>query len=113
MATPNDSKENAKGPIPDWLLDAGMKMLPWAIMSMIGANIGLYIDNINNKKDIARETWRNDQQDARADRSDIRDDRQDESVAELRDNQGEFQGETLHRLDILLEMREQQKRRNR
>lgn len=97
--------------LPEWVREGAMKILPWLIMSMIGANIGLYIDNINNKKDIARETWRNDQQDMRADRAEMRDDRQDDSLSELRDNQSEFQGAALHRLDILLE--KQRPRRDR
>lgn len=89
--------------IPEWVRDVGMKLLPWVIMSMIGANISLYIDNINNKKDIARETWRNDQQDARQNRFEARQDRHEEGLTNVRENQHAFQDEALHRLDILLE----------
>lgn len=80
-----------------------MKLLPWAIMGIIGASIGLYTDNIGNKKDIFRNSWRNDGQDERLSRLEARQDRADESITELLDNQNEFHPAVIERLDELLE----------
>lgn len=104
-------KEDGKGwHIPEWVRDLGMKLLPWLIISMIGANVGLYIDNINNKKDIASNRWRLDQQDTRQTRFEARQDRQEEGLADVRENQHEFQDEALHRLDILIEKQARRRR---
>lgn len=106
-----DEKENKTGMlIPEWMRDLAMKILPWAIIGIIGASIGLYSDNIGTKRDVAREAWRNDQQDARHNRFEAKQDRLDEKMAEMQNDQAEFKEALIDRLDLLLEKRE---RRNR
>lgn len=91
--------------IPEWLSDLGMKILPWAMMAVIGASASLYTDNIGNKRDIAREIWRNDQQDARHNRFEAKQDRIEHNISKLHDQQDEFEAKVLDRLDALLEKR--------
>lgn len=97
--------------LPEWAREWAMKLLPWAFMAVIAAGLGLFMDNIGNKKDIARNHWRHDQRDIRDERHEKRMDRLEGEVDQLRNTQNEFQNEVLHRLDILLEMRERQRRR--
>lgn len=96
--------------LPEWVRDIGLKILPWALIGLIGGSIGLFIDNIHMKKDLSRETWRNDQQDMRLDKTEIKQDRIEgsfldlkDSFSSLKDDQNDFQSQALHRLDILLE----------
>lgn len=91
--------------MPTWVRDFGMKMLPWAMMAVIGASASLYTDNIGNKRDIAREIWRNDQQDARHNRFEAKQDRIEHNISKLHDQQDEFEAKVLDRLDALLEKR--------
>lgn len=92
------------------------KIVPGLLLGVILAGVSLYTDNIGNKRDIAREAWRNDKQDERDNRIELRQDRLEEVVSDLRevvsnlrDNQAEFQNdqsefktEALRRLGILL-----------
>lgn len=96
--------------LPGWVRDVGMKILPWAITAIIAASAGLYIDNIGNKRDIARETWRNDQQDGRLNRFEGKQDRIEERISEMRDDQEEFKSLLIERLDLLLEKRSRRER---
>lgn len=88
-----------------------MKLLPWALMGIIGGGIKLYTENIGNMRDISRNSWRNDQQDSRLERLENRQDRADESINELLDNQGEFHPEVIRRLDELLERERARRKR--
>lgn len=97
----------------------GFHLPPWAwkllhsiayalIVAVAGAGWGIYRDNIESKKDIARETWRNDQQDAR-------DDRLENRVENIEANQDEFHREALRGINEILEQiqRERHERRRR
>jgi len=108
MATEPEKKTGFR--IPDWASEWIVKIVPWALMAVIAAGAGLFVDNIGNKRDISREAWRNDKQDVRDDRMEMRQDRLDEAISELRDTQNAFQAEALHRLDILLEKKERRRR---
>lgn len=106
----SEPQEKKSFQLPEWVRDLGLKILPWAIIGLISGNIGLFIDNINMKKDMRMESWRNDQQDMRLDKGEIKDDRLESShldlkdaFSNLKDVQNDFQSEALHRLDILLE----------
>lgn len=96
--------------LPTWVRDLGMKILPWAMMAVIGASASLYTDNIGNKRDISRETWRNDQQDARHNRFEAKQDRIEQNISRLHEQQDEFEAKVLHRLDALLEKRGRRER---
>ena len=100
--------------IPEWMRDLAFKVLPWLITGLIGASIGLFVDNIGNKRDIAREVWRSDQQDARLSRFEAKQDRIEERISQtqgdLNDFKEEVREEVIKRLDMLIEKRE---RRNR
>lgn len=96
-------EDNKVFQLPGWVKDVAVKMLPWVIMSIIGANVSLYIDNINTKKDVARETWRNDQQDARQSRFEANQDKIRERFEESQDDQEAFKGMLVDRLDTLIE----------
>lgn len=87
---------------PGWVRDWAMRLLPWALMGIISASVGLYIDNIANKRDIDRNTWRNNQQDTRLDRMDARLDRLEAHVTNKQQEDEEFQNEVLDRLRKLL-----------
>ncbi len=107
----NEPKEEKKVfHVPEWVREWIVKIVPWALMAVIAAFVGLFMDNIGNKKDISRNHWRNDQQDIRQDRLEIRQDRIEEAIDQLRDTQNEFQGQALHRLDILIEKNERRRR---
>ncbi|HEU4854397.1 MAG TPA: hypothetical protein VFS89_03815 [Nitrosospira sp.] len=95
--------------LPGWVRDLAMKLLPWAVMGSIGAAAGLYVDNIGNKRDIAHEGWRNNQQDVRLDRADNWRDRTDARL----DREEEFHKEVIDRLQELLEREKRQHRRQR
>lgn len=95
--------------LPEWAREWARKLLPLAVWGVILAGLGLYHDNIGNKKDISRNTWRNDQQDMRLERLENRQDRADASINDLLDEQGRFHPEVLRRLQELLEI---EKRRN-
>ena len=58
--------------LPSWVIDWANKILPWALMGITVAAITLYTDNIGNQRDIARNTWRNDQQDIRIEKAEVR-----------------------------------------
>lgn len=105
-----DDEEKKGWRVPEWVREMGFKILPWAMMAVIGASASLYTDNIGNKRDIARETWRNDQQDARHNRFEAKQDRIEENLVRLRDQQDEFETEVLRRLDALLEKRGRRER---
>lgn len=80
-----------------------MRLLPWALMGIVGASIGLYTDNIGNMRDIARNSWRNDQQDDRLSRLENRQDRTDSAINDLINAQTEFHPQVIERLDHLLQ----------
>lgn len=110
-SSPDEQEERKKEfLLPGWVRDVGMKILPWAITAIIAASAGLYIDNIGNKRDIARETWRNDQQDGRLNRFEAKQDKIEERLAEARDDQEEFKSMLIDRLDMLLEKRNRRER---
>lgn len=88
--------------LPGWLRDMAMKILPWLLMGIVSASIGLYVDNIGNKRDIERNGWRNDQQDSRLDRIESRLERIEEHVSTKQKEDEEFQNEVLDRLRKLL-----------
>lgn len=94
--------------LPAWVREWAMRLLPWAFTGIVAASIGLYTDNIANKKDIDRNNWRNDQQDGRLDRNDGWRDRVDARL----DKEEEFHKEAIDRLEALLE-RENVKRTKR
>lgn len=98
-------KKDEKGGwrVPDWLRELGFKLLPWALMGLIGGSIGLFVDNVANKRDISRNAWRLDQQEARQNRFEARQDRLESAYDELHNEQHEFQDEALKRLDVLLD----------
>lgn len=96
--------------LPEWVKDVAMKMLPWVIMGIVGASIGLYTDNIGMKRDVAREAWRNDQQDARGNRFESNQDKIKEKIDEIRDDQEAFKGMLIDRLDALIEKRSRRER---
>lgn len=91
----------------DWLNRA----IPGLMAALILAAIGLFVDSINLKRDMAHVQWHNTQQDVRLDRAENRQDRSEQQRAEDQREETAFRGETLHRLDILLEMRERDRRR--
>jgi hypothetical protein len=97
--------------LPLWVKEWGMKLLPWALGGIIGANINLYVDNLNNKKDIARNTWRIEQIEARQVRFEARQDRFESSQASMQDTQNEFQYEAINRLDEILKLKERRLQR--
>lgn len=103
-------EEDKKFLLPGWVRDIGMKILPWAIMGVIGASIGLYTDNIGMKRDVSREAWRNDQQDVRQNRFEENQDRIKEKIDSMRDDQEEFKSLLIERLDLLLEKRSRRER---
>lgn len=92
--------------LPLWVKEYGMKLLPWALGGIIGANINLYVDNINNKKDISRNTWRLEQLEARQSRFEVRQDRFEAEQAAMKDTQNEFQYEAINRLDEILKLKD-------
>ncbi len=86
-----------------------MKLLPWALGGIVAGGIGLYTDNIGNKRDISRNTdWnaaqdaRADKQDARADRAESRVDRIEGAMAERQQSDQEFQQDMRDKMNILL-----------
>ena len=107
MAEPDEEKKPFL--LPTWVRDLGMKLLPWAMMAVIGASATVYTDNIGNKRDIARETWRNDQQDSRHNRFEAKQDRIEENISKLHEQQDEFETKVLSRLDALLEKRRRER----
>lgn len=96
--------------LPGWVRDVGMKILPWIIMGVVGASIGLYTDNIGMKRDVAREAWRNDQQDSRDNRFEANQDRINSKIDQMRDDQEEFKALLIQRLDVLIEKRTRRER---
>lgn len=108
--TEDQREEKKKFILPGWVRDVGMKILPWAITALIAASATLYTDNIGNKRDIARETWRNDQQDGRINRFEGKQDRIEDRISEMRDDQEEFKSMLIDRLDQLLEKRSKRER---
>lgn len=105
-----DSDERKKFILPGWVRDIGMKLLPWVIMGIVGASIGLYTDNIGMKRDVAREAWRNDQQDARQNRFESNQDKINGKIDAMRDDQEEFKSLLIQRLDVLIEKRSRRER---
>jgi hypothetical protein len=105
-----EAEERKSFRLPGWVRDVGMKILPWAITAIIAASAGLYIDNIGNKRDIAREVWRSDQQDARLSRFEGKQDKIEERINEMRDDQEAFKGMLIDRLDALIEKRSRRER---
>lgn len=103
MAELEEDKRNFV--LPAWVRDLGFKVLPWAMMAIVGASASLYTDNIGNMRDISRNNWRLDQQDARHNRFEARQDRIEQNIAKLHEQQDEFEAEVLQRLDALLEKR--------
>lgn len=103
--TADEQDEKKKFILPGWVRDIGMKLLPWVIMGIVGASIGLYTDNIGMKRDVAREAWRNDQQDARQNRFEANQDKINGKIDAMRDDQEEFKTLLIERLDMLIEKR--------
>ncbi len=99
----NQSERKTGIHLSPWVRDLAMKLLPWVLITLFGGIVGLVVDNINNKKDLAHERWRNDQQDGRAERLEHRAERNEEAIASIQEMQGEFNPEVLNRLDELLE----------
>ena len=81
--------------LPSWVVEWANKILPWALMGVVAAAITLYTDNIGNQRDIARNTWRNDQQDMRMEKL-------DSAISGMQDSQSEFHREAIARLDKLV-----------
>lgn len=102
----DSEKEKKTFSLPLWVKEWGMKLLPWALTAIISANVGLIIDNINNKKDISRNTWRMDQIEARQNRFEARQDRFEATQASMQDTQNEFQYEAINRLDEILKLKD-------
>jgi hypothetical protein len=92
--------------LPLWVKEWGMKLLPWALMGIISANIGLIIDNERTKKDVARNTWRMEQIESRQNRFEARQDRFEATQASMQDTQNEFQYEAINRLDEILKLKD-------
>ena len=111
-ADPADEPEKKGGlHLPAWVVEWGRKLLPWAMMGIIGTGFALYRDNINNMKDISRNTWRNDQQDARIARLEAQRDEDKAIITGLMDNQNEFHPEVIERLQYLRDLLEKERRR--
>lgn len=91
--------------LPGWCRDLAMKVLPWLLMGIVSASIGLYIDNIGNKRDIERNSWRNDQQDIRSEKLEARLDRIEEHVSNKQKEDEEFQGTVLDTLQKILRLK--------
>lgn len=100
--------------LPGWVRELALKTLYVVVPLLMVAAANLYSDNINTKKDVSREAWRNDQQDARDNRFETNQDKLRESVADLRDDQNRFKEEVreeiIKRLDLLLEKRARRER---
>lgn len=91
--------------LPGWVRDVAMKLLPWAIMGIIGASVGLYIDNIGNKRDIERNSWRNDQQDVQIAKCMDRLDRIEEHSSNEQEVNSDFRGTVLEYLQKILKVK--------
>lgn len=107
MTDESDKEEEKKSfRLPLWVKEWGMKLLPWALMGIISANIGLIIDNERTKKDVARNTWRMEQMESRQNRFEARQDRFEATQASMQDTQNEFQYEAINRLDEILKLKD-------
>lgn len=95
--------------LPEWVRDWAKKLLPWAFMAVVGAAVGMFIDNIRTKDAVSYESSRNNQQDEQLNhiltnqkRLEARQDRSEERAADKQREDQEFQGEVLERLRKLL-----------
>ncbi|HEU4854986.1 MAG TPA: hypothetical protein VFS89_06815 [Nitrosospira sp.] len=95
--------------LPGWVRDWARKLLPWAFMAIVGAGVGMFIDNIRTKDAVGHESFRNNQQDDQISyiltnqkRLEARQDRSEERAADKQKEDQEFQNEVLERLRKLL-----------
>lgn len=98
-------KKEGRFHLPPWVGDVAMKVLPWALMGIIGASLGLYADNIANKRDISNNTWRVGQNESRLERMEARLDRMETHLSNQQKEDEEFREEVLERLRRLLTLK--------
>lgn len=99
--------------LPGWVRELSLKTLYVVVPLLIVAAVNLYSDNISLKKDVAREAWRNDQQDVRwamyEARTEARMDRFEANLAESDEKHDTSQTEVLKRLDLILRQERRKK----
>jgi uncharacterized protein HemX len=98
--------------LPGWTRDWAKKLLPWAFMAIIGAGVGMFIDNIRTKDAVGHESFRNTQQDEQIThiltnqkRLEARQDRSEERAADKQREDEAFQGQVLDHLQRLLRLK--------
>ena len=90
--------------LPPWIANVWRKLVPWLLAGIITAGVSLYRDNIGNVKDIARNTWWNQEQDKRQERTDDRVSRLEGRQDRSEENDAEFHNEMREKMDRLLKL---------
>ena len=88
--------------LPPWVVELGLKVLPYILIAIIGAGAKLYIDNIAQEKDIARNTWRNDEDSKRFGHLEDRVTKNEDTVSTMKDNQDRDNQEIIRHLKHLV-----------
>lgn len=98
--------------VPTWIGNIALKVLPYILIGIIGGVATMYNDTIENKKDISRNTWRNDQDDLRFKTVETRLTKNEDRMHDQEGRQMEANSEIIRLLKSMVREKEGNSRRN-